>query len=132
LHKYLKSAVLVLLVGLVTVWFGRRLDWAKIADELRQSDVKLIGVAAALVCLTYLVRAFRWRALLAPLVHTRATFHLGQALEASGDTAGACSAYASVLGRWGNARPLSVTANKARQRSRGLLCRTAAPPRRDG
>lgn len=71
-------------------------------------------------------------ALLSPLVHTRATFHLGQALEASGDTAGACSAYASVLGRWGNARPLSVTANKARQRSRDLHCRTAAPPRRDG
>ena len=71
-------------------------------------------------------------ALLSPLVHTRATFYLGQALEESGDRAGACSAYGNVLARWGNAKPPSVTANKARQRSRDLRCRTAAPPRRDG
>lgn len=68
MRKYLKSLALVLVVGLITIWFGRRLDWAKIADELRQSDLKLIAVAVALVCLTYLVRAFRWRALLDPLV----------------------------------------------------------------
>lgn len=68
MRKYLKFSALILVVILVTVWFGRRLDWAKMADELRNSDLKLIAVAVALVCLTYLVRAFRWRVLLGPLV----------------------------------------------------------------
>jgi serine/threonine-protein kinase len=61
-------------------------------------------------------------ALLAPFVHTRANYHLGRALEATGDTAGACSAYGNVLARWGGAKPESVTASKARGRSRELRC----------
>jgi serine/threonine protein kinase len=61
-------------------------------------------------------------ALLAPFVHTRANYYLGQALEATGDTAGACSAYGNVLTRWGDAKPESVTASKARGRSRELRC----------
>jgi serine/threonine protein kinase len=64
-------------------------------------------------------------ALLLPFIHTRASYHLGQALEATGDTAGACSAYATVLARWGNAKPESVTAGKARERSRQLRCSSA-------
>jgi hypothetical protein len=71
-------------------------------------------------------------ALMAPLVHTRATYHLGQALEASGDREGACAAYASVLARWGKAQPASVTAAKASERSRDLRCKAAAPTRRAG
>jgi serine/threonine-protein kinase len=71
-------------------------------------------------------------ALMAPLVHTRATFYLGQALEAEGDRDGACTAYSSVLARWGNAKPASITAAKARERSRNLHCNTANPARRAG
>jgi tetratricopeptide (TPR) repeat protein len=71
-------------------------------------------------------------ALMAPLVHTRATYHLGLALEASGDREGACGAYASVLERWGNARPASVTAAKAREHSRHLRCSAPAAARRAG
>ncbi|HTV26051.1 MAG TPA: protein kinase [Polyangiaceae bacterium] len=70
-------------------------------------------------------------ALMMPLVHTRSTYYLGQALEASGDRDGACNAYASVLARWGNAKPPSVTAGKARERARTLRCATA-PARRAG
>jgi eukaryotic-like serine/threonine-protein kinase len=61
-------------------------------------------------------------ALFSPFIHTRSGYHLGQAREALGDSAGACSAYATVLARWGNAKPESVTAEKARERSRQLRC----------
>jgi len=68
-------------------------------------------------------------ALMIPLAHTRAFYHLGRALEASGDREGACSAYANVLERWGNAKPPSVTASKARERSRELRCSASGAPR---
>jgi eukaryotic-like serine/threonine-protein kinase len=72
--------------------------------------------------------------LMEPMVHTRSTYYLGQALEATGDKAGACAAYASVLARWGSATPGSVTANRARERSRNLRCATGpnGAPRRAG
>jgi tetratricopeptide (TPR) repeat protein len=52
----------------------------------------------------------------------RAHVLLGQALEQTGDTAGACAAYAVVMDRWKNAKPRSITLDKARERSRGLEC----------
>jgi tetratricopeptide (TPR) repeat protein len=57
-----------------------------------------------------------------PIEHTRSAWFLGQALEATGDTAGACAAYAQVLRRWGDASPPSLTATRARERSRALRC----------
>jgi eukaryotic-like serine/threonine-protein kinase len=54
-------------------------------------------------------------------------FSLGQALELSGDKAGACAAYASVLSRWGNSNPRSATADRARARAKGLSCSTRKP-----
>jgi serine/threonine-protein kinase len=65
-------------------------------------------------------------ALLRPVEHTRASFFLGQALEATGDTAGACRAYDVVLRRWGEAKPPSSTAAKARGRWRALHCADAS------
>lgn len=59
-----------------------------------------------------------------PFVHTRATLQLGQALESKGDARGACSAYAKVVERWGNARPRSVSAENARLRLKALACGT--------
>jgi hypothetical protein len=52
----------------------------------------------------------------------RAHVLLGQALEQTGDAAGACAAYAVVLDRWKDAKPRSVTLDKARERSRVLGC----------
>jgi eukaryotic-like serine/threonine-protein kinase len=43
-------------------------------------------------------------------------------LEQTGDTPGACAAYAVVMDRWKNARPRSVTLDKAKERSRALSC----------
>jgi serine/threonine-protein kinase len=47
---------------------------------------------------------------------------LGELLEKKGDKGGACARYAAVLARWGKAKPRSVTADKARARSKALGC----------
>jgi serine/threonine-protein kinase len=61
-------------------------------------------------------------ALTHPIDAVRAIERLGAGLETKGDAAGACAAYARVLARWGQARPRSVTADRARARSRALAC----------
>ncbi len=53
---------------------------------------------------------------------TRARFDLGRALEAKGDAAGACAAYASVRARWGAAKPRSITAERAKAQMTALRC----------
>jgi serine/threonine-protein kinase len=58
----------------------------------------------------------------APIEQTRAQWFLGSALERKGDVAGACAAYATVLARWGAAKPRSVSADAARARVRALAC----------
>jgi serine/threonine protein kinase len=57
-----------------------------------------------------------------PLRFVRAHELLGRALEAIGDREGACSAYAFVLSRWGQAVPSSRTARAAAQRFELLAC----------
>ena len=61
-------------------------------------------------------------AMLEPLRFVRAHELLGRALEAIGDREGACTAYASVLARWGAAVPSSRTARAAALRSVTLAC----------
>jgi glycosyltransferase 2 family protein len=67
LRRYLEFAALLLLAGLIFWWFGRGVDWAQVRLSVSQSDWRLVAAASAIVCGAYLVRAFRWRALLAPL-----------------------------------------------------------------
>ena len=57
-----------------------------------------------------------------PIVHTDSAFHLGLALESTGDQRGACAAHKIVLDRWDNARPTSRTATRARARYRAMRC----------
>jgi eukaryotic-like serine/threonine-protein kinase len=57
-----------------------------------------------------------------PMDHTHAQLLLGTVREARGDRLGACSAYAAVLARWGDAKPRSITADKARARQKALGC----------
>ena len=47
---------------------------------------------------------------------------LGMAKEKAGDLPAACDAYRFVLQQWGGAKPSSVTAQRAQQRSRALHC----------
>jgi eukaryotic-like serine/threonine-protein kinase len=57
-----------------------------------------------------------------PVDHVHAQLLLGTVREARGDRQGACAAYAAVLARWGDARPRSVTADRARARQKALGC----------
>lgn len=67
MRKHLKFLALLLLAALILWWFGRGLDWAEVGRAVSQADARLLAVAVAIVCVTYLLRAYRWRALLAPL-----------------------------------------------------------------
>ncbi len=58
-----------------------------------------------------------------PSPHTRAHFFLGMSREIAGDTPAACAAYAIVVSRWGDAKPRSVTATKAKDRMKVLGCK---------
>jgi hypothetical protein len=74
--------------------------------------------------LPYLERASRaCDSLWFPIDWVRAHLQLGEAREATGDTAGACEAYAMVIERWGNAKPRSTSADTARARARALACK---------
>ncbi len=57
-----------------------------------------------------------------PFVHTRAALQLGDALERKGNGPAACSAYRKVVERWGNAKPRSLSAEKASARMTALAC----------
>ncbi|WP_394833760.1 protein kinase [Pendulispora rubella] len=58
-----------------------------------------------------------------PFTTTRAHLWLGQAKEEAGDIPGACTAYAEVVRRWGDAKPRSVTAEDAKRRRLSLGCK---------
>jgi serine/threonine-protein kinase len=53
----------------------------------------------------------------------RARVRLGELLDARGDEAAACAQYEAVLGQWRDARPGSVVAQRAKERSTRLHCR---------
>ena len=68
-RKYVEFAALLLLAGLIIWLFGRRLDWQQVKLALKQSDWRLILLAAIVILIAYLWRAIRWQVLLRPLVH---------------------------------------------------------------
>jgi uncharacterized protein (TIRG00374 family) len=67
LRRYLKFAALCLVAALALWWFGHDLPWAEVRREVGQADWRLVALATLVVCNTYVVRALRWRVLLAPL-----------------------------------------------------------------
>ena len=67
LRKYIEFLALCGLAVALLWWFGRTLDWVEVRKTVGQSNGYLLGLAVCVVCLAYLVRAYRWRALLAPL-----------------------------------------------------------------
>lgn len=71
LRRYLKFVVLCLLAALALWWFGHDLPWREVRREVGQADWWLIALATLIICTTFVVRALRWRVLLAPLVPAR-------------------------------------------------------------
>lgn len=67
MRKHLKFIVLVVLAALILWWFGRGLNWAEVRESVRLADARLLALSVVVVYVTYLLRAYRWRALLAPL-----------------------------------------------------------------
>ena len=70
MQKYFKFIALALLAVLILWFFGRSLDWAEVGDSLRKANVTLVLTATAIICIGYLLRAFRWRTLLAPITES--------------------------------------------------------------
>jgi glycosyltransferase 2 family protein len=70
-RKYVEFGVLCLLASALLWWFGRNLDWAEVGRALRDADPYRFALAILIICLAYPVRAFRWGALLKPLIRVR-------------------------------------------------------------
>jgi uncharacterized protein (TIRG00374 family) len=66
-RKYLEFGVLCLIALAILWWFGRHLNWAEVRRAVKQADPALLGAAVLVVCSSYVFRAIRWRALLAPI-----------------------------------------------------------------
>jgi uncharacterized protein (TIRG00374 family) len=70
-RKYLEFCGLCILAAALFWWFGRKLNWGEVRDAVSHSNPYLLFAAASIVSLSYAVRAFRWGALLRPLVSSR-------------------------------------------------------------
>jgi len=70
-RKYLEFFALLLLAVGIVWWFGRRLNWEQVKTSVKQSDWRLIVLAAIVIAIAYFWRAVRWQALLAPLTPAR-------------------------------------------------------------
>jgi uncharacterized protein (TIRG00374 family) len=70
-RKYFEFAALCLLAAALFWWFGRKLNWAEVREAVGRSNPYYLTAATIIVCLSYLIRAFRWNALLRPLGPSR-------------------------------------------------------------
>jgi uncharacterized protein (TIRG00374 family) len=70
-RKYLEFTGLCLLAGALLYWFGRNLNWSEVRTSVGHANPYLLIAAAIIISLSYAVRAFRWGALLKPLVPSR-------------------------------------------------------------
>ncbi len=67
LRKYLKFILLFLFAVFIFWFFGRNLDWQEVSASLRRADPWYLSAAVLIICLGYLLRAIRWKVLLAPI-----------------------------------------------------------------
>ncbi len=70
MRKYFKFFILSALAILILWYFGRSLDWNEVWSSLRRADALQLTIATTIICLGYLLRAFRWRTLLAPITES--------------------------------------------------------------
>ena len=60
------------ILAIAILWFfGRNLNWTEVREAVLRANWYLLAAAVLVVCLTYLLRAARWGALLAPIRHAR-------------------------------------------------------------
>jgi glycosyltransferase 2 family protein len=66
-NKHLRFLIFLFITLLILWWFGRGLDLTQIWSHVQNADWRLIVGAVLFVCITYLIRAYRWKTFLAPL-----------------------------------------------------------------
>ncbi len=67
MRKYIKFILLFLFAVFLLWFFGRNLDWQEVNASLRKANPYYLGLAFVGICLGYLLRAIRWKVLLAPI-----------------------------------------------------------------
>lgn len=70
MRKSLKFILLFLFAVFIFWFFGRNLDWREVSQSLRRADAFYLSLATLIICFGYLLRALRWRTLLAPITET--------------------------------------------------------------
>lgn len=70
MRKSLKFILLFLFAVFLFWFFGRDLDWRAVSQSLRRADAFYLASATLVICFGYLLRALRWRTLLAPITET--------------------------------------------------------------
>jgi hypothetical protein len=70
LQKYIKFILLCLFAVFILWFFGRNLNWREVSDSLRKANAFYILLAVSVICLGYLLRAFRWKVLLEPITES--------------------------------------------------------------
>lgn len=70
LRKSIKFILLCLFAVLILWFFGRTLNWQEVSDSLRKANAIYVVLAVLVICLGYLLRAFRWRVLLEPITES--------------------------------------------------------------
>lgn len=66
-RKYVEFGALCALAVAILWWFGRQLNWGEVRLAVSHSNPYLLSLAVLIISLAYLVRSYRWGALLAPL-----------------------------------------------------------------
>ena len=70
MRKSIKFILLFLFAILIFWFFGRNLDWSEVSQSLRKANAFYLILATLIVCFGYLLRAIRWKVLLAPITET--------------------------------------------------------------
>lgn len=70
MRKYIKFILLFLFAVFLFWFFGRNLDWQQVSQSLRQADPIVLALAVLIICVGYLLRAIRWKVLLAPITES--------------------------------------------------------------
>ena len=70
MRKSLKFIILFLFAIFIFWFFGRNLDWSEVSQSLRKANAFYLILATFIICVGYLLRAIRWKVLLAPITET--------------------------------------------------------------
>jgi len=70
LQKSLKFILLFFVAIFIFWFFGRNLNWQEVIHSLQKANAVYLIFATLVICLGYLLRAVRWKVLLAPITET--------------------------------------------------------------